>query len=271
MFEIQHIDTLDLPELGPYRTLRRPLEHRHRRILVAEGEKLVRRLLESDFSVVSVLMPESWLRHFEPMLQARPELIQAYVAEKQVLERLTGFSMYQGVLAVGKIPALPALETILEASARPRLFAAVDGIANAENLGVLVRNCAAFGVQALLVGETASSPFLRRAVRSSMGAIFRLTVVELDSLVHALHVLRAGQVHCVAAHPHAQGRTLAQVDFTKDSCLILGSEGWGISPAVLEACDEAVAIPMANGVDSLNVGTAGAVFIYEALRQRGKL
>ncbi|MEK7677663.1 MAG: RNA methyltransferase [Verrucomicrobiota bacterium] len=271
MFEVQHIDSLDLPELEPYRTLRRPLEHRQQRILVAEGEKLVRRLLESDFAVVSVLMPEPWLRSFEPMLEARPELIPAFVAEKRVLERLTGFSMYQGVLAVGRIPPLPTLETVLQTSAQPRLFAAVDGISNADNLGVLVRTCAAFGVQALLVGETASSPFLRRAVRSSMGTIFRLPVVELDSLVQALKVLRARQVRCLAAHPHAQGRTLAQADFTQDSCLILGSEGHGISPAVLQACDAAVAIPMACGVDSLNVSAAGAVFLYEAQRQRRKM
>lgn len=270
MFEIHHIDTLDLPELEPYRTLRRPLEHRQQRILVAEGEKLVRRLLESDFAVVSVLMPETWLRQFEPLLQARPERIQTYLAEKSVLERLTGFSMYQGVLAVGRIPPLPTLEMVLQTSPQPRLFAAVDGISNADNLGVLVRNCMAFGIQALLVGETASSPFLRRAVRSSMGAIFRLPVVELDSLVQALNVLRARQVRCLAAHPRASGRTLAQADFTQDSCLILGSEGHGISPAVLEACDEEVAIPMAGGVDSLNVGTAGAVFFYEAARQRGR-
>ncbi|MBI4328033.1 MAG: RNA methyltransferase [Chloroflexi bacterium] len=271
MFEVQHIDTLDLPELAPYRTLRRPLEHRQQRILVAEGEKLVRRLLESDFAVVSVLMPEAWLRHFEPLLLARPELIQAYLAEKSVLERLTGFSMYQGVLAVGRIPPLPTLEMILQTSPRPHLFAAVDGVSNADNLGVLVRNCAAFGVQALLVGETASSPFLRRAVRSSMGTIFRLPVAELDSLVQALHVLRSRQVRCLAAHPRAQGRTLAQADFTQDSCLILGSEGHGITPAALAACDEAVAIPMAGSVDSLNVGTASAVLFYEALRQRGKM
>jgi tRNA G18 (ribose-2'-O)-methylase SpoU len=76
-------------------------------------------------------------------------------------------------------------------------------------------------------------------------------------------------VRCVAAHPHVSGRTPAQTDFTGDCCLVLGSEGHGLSPAVLAVCDEAAAIPMARNVDSLNVGNAAAVFLYEASRQRG--
>jgi tRNA G18 (ribose-2'-O)-methylase SpoU len=145
----------------------------------------------------------------------------------------------------------------------------VDALTNAENLGALVRNCVAFGVQGLLVGETSNSPYLRRAVRSSMGTIFQLPVVELASLAQTLRELRGQGIRCVAAHPHTDRRTVAQSDLALDCCLVFGSEGYGISPAVLEQCDEAVAIPMHPGVDSLNVGSAGAVFLYEASRQRG--
>src|SRR5437867_4077218 len=133
--------------------MRRQLQQREQGIFVAEGEKVVRRLLESDFTVVSLLLPARWLLEYEPLLRSRAEEIHAYVAEKEVLEKLTGFSMYQGVLAIGKIPPGPDLETILHTSARPRLVAAVDGLSNAENIGVLARNCTAFGVQALLVGR----------------------------------------------------------------------------------------------------------------------
>src|SRR6266542_1000405 len=104
MPQVHKIDSLELPELAPYRTLRRPLEHREQGIFVAEGEKVVRRLLESNFTVVSVMLPEKWLREFEPLIRSRPEEIRAYVAEKRLLEQLTGFSMYQGILAVGTIP-----------------------------------------------------------------------------------------------------------------------------------------------------------------------
>lgn len=271
MLIVHPIASLDLPELQPYRTMRRQLEHQRQGIFVAEGEKVVRRLLGSNFIVVSVLLPEKWLRDLEPVLQSRTEEIHAYVADKPVLEKLTGFSMYQGVLAVGKIPASPTLESVLKTSPRPHLFVAVDALSNAENLGVVVRNCAALGVEALVVGETSSNPFLRRAVRSSMGTIFRLPVIETASLVQTLRELRAQNIHCLAAHPHTDRRTLAQTDLTRDCCIVFGSEGYGLSSEVLKACDEAVAILMAPGIDSLNVGSASAVFLYEVNRQRGKM
>ncbi|HKS38095.1 MAG TPA: RNA methyltransferase [Verrucomicrobiae bacterium] len=270
MLRIQKITTLDPPELAPYRTMRRQFEQREQGIFVAEGEKVVRRLLESALTVVSVLLPEKWLREYEPLLEARPEEIHAYVAEKNLLEQLTGFSMYQGVLAVGKVPPAPNLEAVLQAAPRPRLLAAVDGLSNAENLGTLVRNCGAFGVQALLVSRTSSSPFLRRAVRSSMGVIFRLPVIEGIGLSPAICELRKHDVRCVAAHPHANGRALSQADLSGDCCIVFGSEGQGLSPGVLESCNDAVAVPMPADVDSLNVGSAAAVFFYEAARQRGR-
>ena len=291
---IEKIAALDLPELMPYRTLRRPFEHEEQGIFVAEGDKVVRRLLASHFGVVSVLLPESLVAEFLPFLAARPESeIKVFaVTKKSILEELVGFEMFQGVLAIGQIPLQIKLETVLAQSSRPRFFVALDELANAENLGSLVRNCTAFGVQALIVGETCSSPYLRRAVRNSMGTIFQLPIIELNNrrgeiseplkpdgslkrrddpiitLAETLQTLRKNGVKCVAAHPRPDGKTLAQADLTGDVCLVFGSEGNGISEKVLAACEEAVAIPMANQVDSLNVSAAAAVFLHEVVRQR---
>jgi tRNA G18 (ribose-2'-O)-methylase SpoU len=287
MFHIEKITSFDSPGLQPYATMRRPLEHERQGIFVAEGTKVVRRLLESRFAVVSVVLPEKWLDDFRPLLEARPETVTVYLAEKKLLETLVGFSMFQGVLAVGKIPAAISLDETLRQSQKPHLFVAVDALTNAENLGALVRNCVAFGVQALIVGETSSSPFLRRAVRNSMGTIFQLPVIELAklgqrhqfttkphttklTLAECLNELRGRGVRCIAAHPHTDKKFLSQADFSDDCCLVFGSEGDGISQNVLESCDEAVAIPMPPTVDSLNVGAAAAVFLYEANRQRKK-
>ena len=257
--------------------MRRPVEHETQGIFVAEGEKVVRRLLESHFTVVSAVFWERWLNDFRPLLEARPENITVYLAEKEWLETLTGFSMFQGVLAVGNIPAPVSLETILRDAPAPRLLAAADGLTSSENLGALVRNCAAFNVRALIVGETSTSPFLRRAVRNSMGAIFQLPVVELGkidssasagrTLAETLRALRERGIRCIAAHPRGD-RSLYHADFSKDCCLVFGSEGAGISAAVLDSCDETVSLPMPDKVDSLNVGAAAAVFLYEASRQR---
>ena len=247
----------------------------------------MRRLLESRFEVVSVLLPEKHLEAFRPLLEARPENLTVYLADKKLLEQLIGFSMYQGHLAIGKIPPSASLDDILSKNPKPLLLVAVDALTSAENLGALARNCVAFGVQALIVGETSSSPFLRRAVRNSMGTILQLPVIELaklgqrhqftakphttaQTLVECLKDLRARGVRCIAAHPHTNKKSLSQADFSSDCCIVFGSEGEGISAPVLETCDEAVAIPMPPTVDSLNVGAAAAVFLYEVARQRGK-
>jgi TrmH family RNA methyltransferase len=104
-----------------------------------------------------------------------------------------------------------------------------------------------------------------------MGAIFHLPVLETTCLAAALGHLRSQGVASIAAHPQATGRRLAGADFSGDCCLVFGSEGAGLSPAILAACDAAAAIPMPPTVDSLNVGSAAAVFLYEANRQRGKM
>jgi len=267
---IVRIESLDLPELAPYRTLRQHEEHRRAGIFVAEGDKVVRRMLESDFGVISLLLPPHRLDEFEPLAQRRAEDVPVYVVEIGELEKLTGFPFFQGVLGVGRIPHIHTVDSILKATAtaRPRLFTAVDGLTNSENVGLVVRNCAAFGAHALLLDGSSASPFLRRAVRNSMGTIFKLPVVESDDLATALGELRAAGIRIIAAHPRTKTHTIESADFRQNCCIVLGSEGTGISPAVLAACNESVAIPMSNEVDSLNVGSAAAVFLYEAARQR---
>jgi 23S rRNA (guanosine2251-2'-O)-methyltransferase len=161
------------------------------------------------------------------------------------------------------------LDKIIEAAPQPGLLVAVESVSNAQNLGGLVRNCAAFGAHGIITGETCCSPYLRRAVRGSMGTIFKLPALEVRNLVATMGAMRGRGYRVVAAHPHTDQRRLSQADFSGNVVILLGSEGSGLSQSILEQCDEAVAIPMQNEVDSLNVGTAGAIFLYEAARQRG--
>lgn len=268
MIQVEYIDDLQHPDLAAFRTMRRQEEHRRQGIFVAEGEKVVRRLVESPLRVLSVLLPPRWLPDYQRLLEQRGDDVRVYVAEKERLESLTGFSMYQGLLALARVPDPVGIDQILEGAHRPRLLVAVEGLSSAENLGTLVRNAAALGVQGLVVGETCASPYLRRAVRTSMGAVFRLPILETRSLVRTLEGLRDCGIRCVAAHPPADQRTLVEADLGGDCCLVFGSEGYGLTPGVLEVCDEAVSLPMQRGVDSLNVASAAAVFLYEASRQR---
>ena len=266
---IETVQSLDAPELALYRTLRRPDEHERAGVLVATNVKVLQRLLASRFPVVSVLLTPAWLERFEHQLRARPEAIRVYLGDQALLENITGYQLHQGALAVAKIPPQPGFDSLLEAAPRPLLLAAVEGIANAENLGSVVRSCAAFGVSFLIVGETCGSPFQRRAVSGSMGTIFEQSVVQVGSLMATLTALRARGVRCLAAHPPPGAHKLAAVDLRGDCCLVFGAEGPGLSAAAVAACDDVVAIPMPSHMNSINVASASAVFFYEATRQRG--
>jgi tRNA G18 (ribose-2'-O)-methylase SpoU len=263
----------DAPGLSPYRTMRWQEPQRQQGIFVAEGEKVVRRLLESDLELVSLLLPAKWYEQYADLIAKRPEAeIAVFTAEKDVLEKLTGYSFYQGVLAVGRVPKRIAIEEVLlKKLEKPRLFVLLDAISSAPNMGGLIRNCVAFGADALVVGETCCSPWLRRSVRSSMGTVFKLPIVETVKLPECIEALKRAGIQIIAAHAHAEEKSLTQTDFRRDCAVVLGSEGHGISPEVLALCDEEVVIPMQNQVDSLNVGTAGAIFLYEVSRQRGKV
>lgn len=269
VLRLEKITALDRPELAPYRTLKRYADHEKLGIFVVEGDKVLARLLESEFTVVSVLLVEERLAEFEPRLRARPEKeITVFTCAKPVLSELAGFEIYQGVLAIAQIPPPRTLENILATCPSPRFLVALDGLSNAENVGTLMRTCLAFDAQALIAGETCSSLYLRRTVRNSMGAAFKLPMLKTENLVQTLQTLRASGVRCLATHPRPDAKIASQANFTGDCCVVLGSEGLGISAPVLAVCDEAVMIPMTNAVDSLNVSAAAAVLLYEVQRQR---
>jgi tRNA G18 (ribose-2'-O)-methylase SpoU len=270
ILHLKPVQALDAPELALYLTLRRIEEHERAGVLVATNIKVVKRLLASRFTVQSALLTPAWLEKLEPQLRARPEAeLPVYVAAQKVLETITGYTLHQGALAVGKIPPPSDFETLLGNSPRPMLLAAVEGIASAENLGAVVRSCAAFGAHFLIVGETCGSPFQRRAVSGSMGAIFEQPVTRVDNLAETLTALRARGVRCLAAHPRPGAMKLSQVDLRGDCCLVFGAEGPGLTAPVLAACDDMVEIPMPSHMNSLNVAVATGVFLYEATRQRG--
>jgi len=268
MFEVHPIDSLEDPRLVPYRTMRRQLDHFEQEIFITEGDKVVHRLLESSIPVISLLMPGHEVAQFEPLLTQRSERIAVFTAPKAILEKLTGFQLYRGVLGLAKVPPASTLEDILRLATPPRMLVALDGLSNAENLGSVVRNAVAFGVQGLLLNGESAPPYLRRAVRSSMGTIFKLPYLQTNELPKSLRELSRQGIRVVAAHPHSREKQIAEASLTTDCCIVFGSEGHGISPEILQACDETIAIPMQQETDSLNVASASAVFLYEVQRQR---
>ncbi len=277
-----NVTDLNVAGVEPYRTLRRQADHLREGIFVAEGEKVVRRLLASGLSVRSMLLTPEWYGALFPGgtgvsgqgVSGQGSFVpgaKIFLARKDLLESIVGFNLHQGIMAVAGTPPETGPDDLVRAAAGgARLYVALDDLVNAENVGLVVRNCAAFGVDALICGESSGSPYLRRAVRASMGTVFGLPIHHSRDIVSTLTELsaRAG-AETIAADP-AAGASLYETTLTGSVCIVVGHEGTGIRPAVLAACTRRVAIPMWKGTDSLNVSTACAVFLSEARRQRAR-
>ena len=175
--------------------------------------------------------------------------------------------MHQSIIALAKIPAPTSIEEIIKLKSKPILFVAIDEIMNAENLGVIIRNCVAFGVDGLIVGETSADPYLRRAVRNSMGNIFKLPIIYCNNLISTLNDLKI-KILIFLLRTRKTSQSIFDADFKNDCCIIFGSEGNGPRKIIIDSVPMQLIIPMSNGVDSLNVANASAVFLYEVSRQR---
>jgi tRNA G18 (ribose-2'-O)-methylase SpoU len=264
---LHRISSLALPELEPYRTLRRPLEHLLQGIFVAESEKVVLRLLESSVQPVSILLSEDWLERHKGIIEANRFPIDIFVGEKELLESIVGHRLHQSIMAVAKVPKPLTITDILATQNQNALYVLVEGITNAENMGVIIRNCVCFSVDAVIILPSSCDPYLRRSVRNSMGNIFKMPIAYISNMKDEIENIKRSGVTVYAAHPDARSRDIRDVRFDTKSCIVLGAEGNGISVELLHLCDEFVAIPMKEGVDSLNVASASAVILWEARRE----
>jgi tRNA G18 (ribose-2'-O)-methylase SpoU len=156
----------------------------------------------------------------------------------------------------------------VDALPRPHLLVALERIHHVENVGVILRNAAGLGADGIVVGETSCSPFLRRAVRNSMGSVFTIPVFRPAGMTRFLHSLKERYGTRVLAADPLGAKPAWSEDFSGNICVVVGNEDAGVSAEVRALADALVAIPMSNGVDSLNAGSAAAALLYEATRQR---
>ncbi|MER3523907.1 MAG: hypothetical protein C4326_07520 [Ignavibacteria bacterium] len=267
-YRVHRVTSLEIPQLAPYRTLRRTAQHLQEGIFVAEGGKVVTRLLDSHWRVVSMLMTDEWFTTILFLVGAeRLHGVDVFLAGKPLLESIVGFRLHQGIMAVGKLPAERSLHELLAPIPQPYVIVALDGLVHAENVGVVVRNCAAFGVDAILVSSTSASPYLRRAVRNSMGGVFRVPVLHVEHLPLTLDELKHHYAFSIiVADAHAE-RTLESADVSGNVCVVFGNEDKGVSEDVQPTATQRIRIPMHNAMDSLNVASASAVMLYEIRRR----
>jgi tRNA G18 (ribose-2'-O)-methylase SpoU len=260
------VHSLDDPRLAPYRNLKERDLAREGDRFIAEGENLVKRLLASRLRTESVLLAERRVAEIAPLA---PESIPIYAAPAAMVNQVLGFKFHAGVMAVGVRGASPSIDDVMAAAAaggRVTLLICPE-IEKTDNLGALIRIAAAFGVDAMILGERCCDPFFRQSVRVSMGAAFVLPIVRSDHLARDLGRLRGEfGVELIASVLDTDAERLDQVGRSERLGLLLGNEAQGIGGEYLVLCDRRVTIPMKLGTDSLNVAVAAGVFLYQFTR-----
>jgi len=267
---IERIGSADDERLADYRdltdvALRRVLEPEGG-LYMAESAKVIARALAAGHRPRSVLVQEKWLPDVRVLGDAHPDT-PIYVVESDVAERLTGYAVHRGALAAMHRPQLPSVADVV---AGARLVIVLEDIVDHTNVGAIFRNCAALGADAVLVGPRCADPLYRRSVRVSMGTVFQVPWTRLPEWAEARGLLHEAGLHlaALALADDAVGLDDFAAHRPEHVALLLGAEGDGLSRRALAAADTVVTIPMAGGVDSLNVAAASAVAIW-ALRPPG--
>lgn len=235
-------------------------------LYIAESEKVIRRALAAGHRPRSFLMAERWLSGLADLVTAaEADDIPVFVGEHDVIEELTGFHLHRGALAAMH---RPALSTVAQVVRDARRVLVVEDVVDHTNVGAVFRSAAGLGVDAVLVTPRCADPFYRRSVRVSMGAVFQVPWTRIDPWPVGVGLLRSHGFEVAALSLAEESVPLDRyaAHDPERVALVLGAEGDGLSARTVAACDVVVRIPMAAGVDSLNVAAAGAVAMW-ALRR----
>ncbi len=276
------IDSMEDPRVASYRNVREADLKGRDALFMAEGRFVVSLLLrEGRFPVESVFLSEAALEALRPMLESIAELPPVYVASRSVMGSIVGFDIHRGCLAAGRrLPVPDARDWLGSLPPETRLLVATEEISNHDNMGGVFRNAAAFGAGGVLISNQCCDPLYRKAIRVSMGHALRLPYAELPVGAEGLKILRERQVFTIALTP-ARGSISIQeaaqqiaLDQPRRVCLLLGSEGEGLSFGRIEGADLRVRIPIDARVDSLNASVAAAIAMQrlsEAMGLHGDL
>lgn len=272
MSNVIEITDLRDPALEQYARLTehqlRDKKHPEKGVFIAESETVIRLALDAGYEALSLLCERRLLCGAAAGIIARCGGIPVYTADASLLEKLTGFALSRGVLAVMKRPILPSVEEIC-AGARSRI-AVLENVADSTNVGAIVRSAAALGMDAVLVTPGCADPLLRRAARVSMGTVFQIPWTYIgekaeDWPAAGMKKLRALGFKTAAM---ALRRDTVFIDDPRlkeeeKLAVILGTEGHGLTDETIDLADYTVKIPMFHGVDSLNVAAASALAFWE--------
>ena len=232
-------------------------------IFIAESPKVINVALNAGHTPLALLCEKRHITGDAAEIIARCGDIPVYTGERELLARLTGYTLTRGVLCAMRRPVEPKVEDICRSARRIVL---IDGVVDTTNIGAIFRSAAALGIDAVLLTRNSCDPLNRRAVRVSMGSVFLVPWTWLEDYSQLREL---GFATCaMALEDRSIGIDDPILHAQERLAIIMGTEGEGLPDETIKAADYVVKIPMAHGVDSLNVAAAASVAFWE-LRKRG--
>lgn len=271
MSDLIDITGLDMPELNMYVgtsevQLLRYFEPQPG-VFVAESPNVILRALDAGYEPLSLLMEKSQAEGAAKEVLTRAGKVPVYVAEAEVLKKLTGFEMTRGVLCAMRRKVMSSMEEICAGAKR---IVVLENVMNPTNVGAIFRSAAALGMDGILLTDGCADPLYRRAARVSMGTVFQIPWTYLDKHTakwpeSAMENLRkmGFKTAAMALTDESVGIDYPALQAEEKLAIVLGTEGDGLATSTIANCDYTVKIPMAHGVDSLNVAAASAVAFWE--------
>lgn len=280
MANIIEITDLNAPELDIFARLKEnQLQHYFEPrpgLFIAESPNVIERALNAGCVAHSILVEHSQIEKEAKKILDRCSEATIYTAPFEVLTKLTGFQLTRGLLCAIYRPVLPSVEEICK---NARRIAVLENVMNPTNIGAIFRSAAALGMDAVLLTSGCSDPFYRRASRVSMGTVFQIpwTYLPAENIKKEVsaqtetssgnYIIKLKELGFTTAAMALKENSTSVENPVFQTCdklaVILGTEGEGLCDETIEACDYTVMIPMAHGVDSLNVAAASAVIFWE--------
>lgn len=230
-------------------------------IFIAESPKVIRTALTAGFEPISLLCESRHISGDAADIIAACPTLPVYTGSRELLSKLTGYTLTRGVLCAMRRPILKSPEQVCE---KARRVCIIHQVSDTTNIGAIFRSAAALGIDAVLLSPGTCDPLYRRSVRVSMGSVFLVpwTWLKTDSINDELHTL-GFRTAALALTDNSIGLTHPALRREPRLALILGTEGDGLPLQVISEADYTIRIPMAHSVDSLNVAAASAVAFWE--------
>jgi tRNA G18 (ribose-2'-O)-methylase SpoU len=270
------ITSLDDPRVEVFRNLRdKDLKSGHGSLFMAESEMVLRQVLRSRSKdqIHSVLVTQPRLEKLRDALALLPPEVPVYVAEKPVVRDILGIHLHRGALAAVYRPEQESLTldgALGFLKDRPRFtLVLAEGVSDTDNMGSIFRNTAAFGADGVVLNATCCDPLYRKSVRTSVGHVLHIPFARSQDFPADLMRLKTEWgLTLIGAETKLGARPVWEGPQADRLGIILGSEGYGLSPETIACCDAICEIPMAAEARSLNVAAASAVILYELLGRR---